>query len=66
MIESEQHKKQHKTLPAKIVKAQLSVGETILAKLAIDNVLPDGAEVVIDGIESQRTNICKIIRELKI
>ena len=48
------------------MKAQLSVGETILAKLAIDNVLPDGAEVVIDGIESQRTNICKIIRELKI
>ena len=44
------------------MKAELSVSEPILAKLAIDDVLPDRAEVVINGIESQRTNIWKIIK----
>ena len=42
-----------KTIPSKRVKAELSVGETILMKLAIDNVLPDGPEVIVHRGDGQ-------------
>ena len=42
-----------KTIPSKRVKAELSVGETILMKFAIDNVLPDGPEVVVHRGDGQ-------------